>query len=272
MGVQPMDEMPKQSVEEDVYDEKYFLQHCGGGDWLKRFTETKGKETYPYYEKLISRIDAQPGQHVLDVGCGRGEMTAKLSLSGIRSVGMDYSSAALRIAKEVYHSLLTKETAGVPLVKGNAMELPFSSQSFDRILMADIVEHLHNWQLSLLYDECHRVLKTDGKILIHTWPNIWHTRYTYPAVARISNLLGKPRPLDHRKHYDRIMHVNEQSPVSLRRDLTNAKFNIQQTWCEHEAAFGWKPSRLIYWFFHNAPGIRLFFADHLYALAVKRGH
>lgn len=236
-GTAPMDERQKQSVNEDVYDENYFLKDCGGADWLKRFTETKGKVAYPYYGKLISRIGAQPGQHVLDIGCGRGEMTAMLSLSGMHCVGMDYSSSALRIAKEVHNILLTKNTAGLTLVKGTATQLPFPSQSFDRILMADIVEHLHKWQLSLLYDECYRVLKTDGKVLIHTWPNVWHTKYTYPTIARISNLLGKPRPLDHRKPHDRIMHVNEQSLFSLRRGLTGARFTIERTWCEHETAF-----------------------------------
>jgi ubiquinone/menaquinone biosynthesis C-methylase UbiE len=265
-----MNDPPKlPAVKEKVYNKVYFVNHCGGADWLEQFIQTDAKEIYPIYVRITERLRPTPNERVLDIGCGRGEIVALLALKGLRAVGLDYSVAALEIASAIRDVFVTKYGTVFSLVRADATALPFPARYFDHIVLSDVVEHLHNWQLTTLYSECWRVLRPFGSLIVHTWPNVWHTRYTYPIVARISRLLGIPRPFNHRKPHDEIMHVNEQTPRSLRFGLQKANFKINSTWCEHEAVFSWHPHSLFYWLIHRTPGLRLFFADHLWVLAIK---
>ena len=259
-----------QPVQSTQYDHDYFLSKCGGADWFKHFIHSSGKEAYPIYTKILSRVRAKPFQRALDVGCGRGEVAAMLALAGLTAVALDYSAEALEIGSHLRPVILEPRRNAIHLVRGDATLLPFNDRTFDSVILADIVEHLHEWQLVLLYSECYRVLRPDGRILIHTWPNKWHTKYTYPLVARLSRLMGGRRPLDHRKPHDAIMHVNEQSLSSLRANLFNAGFSIERSWCEHECSFSFKPEQFLYWLLHKSPGLRLVFADHLWILAFRR--
>lgn len=257
------------AVEQKNYDADYFTRHAGGADWIERFIQSGAQQIYPIYERIIEKLKPKPNERVLDIGCGRGEVVALLATKGLRAVGLDYSVTALEIASTIQDKFTTSYGRVFHLVRGDATALPFPAQFFDHIVLSDVVEHLHNWQLATLYSECWRVLRPFGFLIIHTWPNLWHTRYMYPLVARISRLLGIPRPLNHRKPHDEIMHVNEQSPRSLRFRLQKANFIIKRTWCEHEAVFSWNPHALLYWLIHRTPGLRLFFADHLWVLGIK---
>lgn len=263
------DELDKPAVGEEVYDSNYFLHACGGADWVERFVASRGVEAYPHYRQLIEQLGMKQGERVLDIGCGRGEVTMMLGMAGAVAVGLDYSQAALGIARQVRDACGMGIQGGVGLVRADATTLPFASESFDSIVMADIVEHLHDWQLSQLYSECWRLLRPGGRLLIHTWPNRWHTELTYPLIARLSRLFGSKRPLNPRKPHDEIVHVNEQSPRSLRQGVEAQAFRVLRQWCDHEAPFSLRPDRLAYWMLHRLPLLRLFFADHLWLLAGK---
>jgi ubiquinone/menaquinone biosynthesis C-methylase UbiE len=260
-----------QPVESAQYDNDYFLSKCGGADWFKHFIQASEKDAYPIYRKILSRVGAKPSQRALDVGCGRGEVAAMLALAGLTAVALDFSAEAIEIGSYLRRVFLEPKRNTIYLVRGEATLLPFNDRTFDSVILADIVEHLHQWQLALLYPECHRVLRPTGRLLIHTWPNKWHTKYTYPLVARLSRLMGTGRPLDHRKPHDAIMHVNEQSLSSLRADLFKAGFSIERSWCEHDCSFSFRPEQFLYWLLHKSPGLRLFLADHLWILAFKKG-
>jgi len=262
-------EKEKSAVDESVYDDDYFTRACGGADWLTRFMNSGGDESYPHYRQLVERLQVSSGQLVLDVGCGRGEVSAMLARSGVHAIGLDYSRAALDIARQVQQACQDRLEGNMAFVRSDATLLPFADGVFDRVVMADIVEHLYDWQLDCLYDECRRVLKPGGMMLIHTWPNCWHTEYTYPVIARVSRLFGSERSLSPRKPHDEIVHVNEQSLSGLRNHVKKCGFGVLQQWCEHDAPFSLRPDRFIYWLLHRAPGLRLWFADHLWLLAKK---
>ncbi|MDX8389872.1 MAG: class I SAM-dependent methyltransferase [Mariprofundaceae bacterium] len=259
----------KEAVPEDVYDSDYFLRACGGADWVERFIASKGRDSYPHYRDMVEKLNIKPGECVLDMGCGRGEVTVMFGMAGAEVVGLDYSHAALEIAKSVYQACSKEVRGGLVFVQSDATTLPFASDSFDHVVMADIVEHLHDWQLMDMYAESLRILRPGGQLLVHTWPNRWHTDITYPFIARISRLFGSSRPLNPRKPHDEIVHVNEQSPLSLRRGVHSQGFEVVSDWCDHDAPFSWRPKQLIYWLLHKTPLLRLGFADHLWLLARK---
>ena len=50
-------------------------------------------------EDLISLLAPQPGERILDVGCGAGQLTARLAESGARVTGLDSSAAMLEQAR-----------------------------------------------------------------------------------------------------------------------------------------------------------------------------
>jgi SAM-dependent methyltransferase len=192
---------------------------------------------------------------VLDVGCGRGEILRHCSKLGVQAFGVDYAPAALHMARDAGRAY-----------QANAKWLPFPAAFFDRVLMFDLVEHLHPWELNQALREARRVLRADGRLIIHTAPNVWYDRYAYPLVRLVRTLMGegKSYPKDPRAIIPSNLdvHVNEQSVTSLRRVLRQAGFH-PQVWLDtppqnrreglvlrtiRYVLFNWPP---FHWFFER---------------------
>ena len=112
------------------------------------------------------------------------------------------------------------------------MTLPFATASYDRVLMFDVVEHLYPWELQQALAEVNRVLKPNGRFIVHTAPNVWYDRYAYPLVRFVRRLMGQgdrypANPREFLVGHNVHVHVNEQSQFSLHRALTQAGFQQQ---------------------------------------------
>ena len=110
----------------------------------------------------------------------------------------------------------------------DAKMLPFPDQYFDRVLMFDVVEHLHPWELQAAMLEISRVMKDNGRFIIHTAPNRWYDVYAYPVVRFFRMLVGQGAayPKDPRAitPVNQDVHVNEQDLLSMHRALNRAGF------------------------------------------------
>ena len=124
---------------------------------------------------------------VLDLGCGRGEIVRHVSRLGADSYGIDYS----RVSVEMTRRVMSNEAGKHGVARSDAKALPFSDGAFDRVLMFDVVEHLHPWELDACLSEVYRVLKPGGQIIVHTAPNRWYDAYAYPWVRRVRTLMGQ---------------------------------------------------------------------------------
>jgi demethylmenaquinone methyltransferase/2-methoxy-6-polyprenyl-1,4-benzoquinol methylase len=85
-------------------------------------------------EELGALLEALAGlapARTLDVGCGTGYLTRHLR--GVR-VGCDQSAAMLAQARA--------QAPGVPLVRGDALALPFADGTFDRVFVGHLYGHL----------------------------------------------------------------------------------------------------------------------------------
>lgn len=246
------------SVPPDRYDAAYFLSVCEG---YEEFLASEGKELSRRLREAFAVAGIGPGMRVLDVGCGRGEILRHCTRAGATAYGIDYVWAAVLLSRQV---AAVGEAAGV--YQADARRLPFPDATFDRVLLFDIVEHLYPWELDQALREARRVLKPDGRLVIHTAPNVWYDRYAYPVVRLVRTLMGQgaryPRNPRALIPANLDVHVNEQSALSLwwllRRHGFRARVwlatppqNRRESWFLRAARyilFHWPPFR---WFFER---------------------
>lgn len=60
---------------------------------------------WEYGKDLISLLNAKPGEVILDLGCGSGELSHEISKSGVNVVGMDLDPAMISKAREQFPSI-----------------------------------------------------------------------------------------------------------------------------------------------------------------------
>lgn len=113
---------------------------------------------------LASRIDwalepLKPGQHLLDLGCGSGELL--LAALGRtrgqgRSVGLDLTPEMLALAG-------TRTGGRTGLIQGNVLDgLPFQDGTFHLVTSLNLVQELPSLAIQPLLAQAHRVLKPGG--------------------------------------------------------------------------------------------------------------
>jgi ubiquinone/menaquinone biosynthesis C-methylase UbiE len=208
--------MTKKPVSAESYDEKYFLTDCGGYDLYNR---SGGRVLDDRLQLLLCLAFLGEGDVVLDVGCGRGEVLAYCHENNIRAWGIDYSESATGISRQTVTQGREAGRSTVAISRADAKQLPFRAGSFDKIVLADVVEHLHTWELDLLLKECARALKAEGLIIIHTRPNGWYYPVRHTFRRLVEKLKGRSLPRNARTHYEREMHVREHTYFSLKAAL-----------------------------------------------------
>jgi SAM-dependent methyltransferase len=132
-----------------------------------------------YYDSLtrILRVRVPPGERVLDVGCGSGQMLAALEPS--RGVGIDVSAPAIRDARQRYGS------ERLTFLEGDAADpevLARAGGPFDTILLLNVVTHLSDVQAAL--EALHAVSHPRTRVLIYSYSRLWQ------PLLRLSELLG----------------------------------------------------------------------------------
>ena len=108
---------------------------------------------------LLERLAIAPGMHVLDIGCGPGNLTshiAEMVGEGGSVVGVDPSKERIAIARE-------KVTPNLSFYKGKAEDLSlFPSASFDIVFVNSTFHWVEDQPLAL--GEFARVLKLGGRL------------------------------------------------------------------------------------------------------------
>lgn len=269
----------KKSLPSTLYTEEYFLTACEGYD---EFTESEGLHLSRRLHDAFAVAEVKPGMRVLDVGCGRGEIVRQCMRLGIEAYGMDYAEVATWMTRDVIASERTlmaaqdKQANSVKagVCRSDAKRLPFPTGYFDRVLMFDVVEHLYPWELHQTMLDIRRVLKPNGRFIIHTAPNRWYDAYAYPMVRLVRTMMGEGHkyPKDPRAitPVNQDVHVNEQDIFSMRRALNAAGFK-GKIWLDSPPQNRQESTALalLRRVAFDVPPFRWFFERELFAVAEK---
>jgi SAM-dependent methyltransferase len=115
-------------------------------------------------------LGVRAGDRLLDLGCGAGRHAFEAFRRGARVVPLDYSagelkdvSALLAAMQEAGEAGGTADSLAAP-VNGDATCLPFADASFDRVIAAEVLEHIPDDTRALA--ELARVLRPGGTIAV----------------------------------------------------------------------------------------------------------
>lgn len=261
------------------------LVSVGPGNYIREYflTESNGWQEYiisgglmlpPRLQAIWNFLDIRSASRILDVGCGRGEILIHCGLQNAQAVGLDYSPAALELARYSISKInQAKRDFRRPfIIMGNARRLPFPDNTFDRVLMSDVIEHLRQDELEFALREVHRVLVPGGMLLIHTMPNLWYYRYGYPLFRLAQKLRGIRLPSNPRERYRfPEVHVNEQTPLTLRSILSQVGFSRWRVWLyDYRDYRTYNPiMRFVMRLLTHLPVLKLLFCDDIFAKAYK---
>lgn len=212
------------SVTADTYGPEW-VQFSNAAKEYERFLQEG--ELRPRQVRALDLADLQPGQWVLDLGCGRGEVSLYCARQGARVLALDFSSDCLALASQAMGPESGSLRGLVAPVRGESKTLPLRSDSVWRVLMLDVVEHLYPWELELALAEAHRVLQPGGYLVVHTLPNRWALGPGY-GWARF---LFRRLPPNPRSEWEKTVHINEQDILGLYRALRGAGFRAR-VWLE----------------------------------------
>jgi SAM-dependent methyltransferase len=106
------------------------------------------------------RLGLRPGERLLDLGCGAGRHAYEAMRRGAHVVALDADDAEL---KQVAVMMAEVEGEGAP-VNGNALQLPFPDGAFDRVIAAEVLEHIPPDTTAMA--ELARVLRPGGTMAV----------------------------------------------------------------------------------------------------------
>lgn len=114
----------------------------------------------PAYDALVAQAELFDGVRVLEIGCGTGNLTARVRRAAptAQVTGIDPDPRALARA--------LRKSPEVTFERGYAQELPCADATFDRVLSSMMLHHLDPEVLNTAVAEAFRVLCPGGSLHI----------------------------------------------------------------------------------------------------------
>ena len=137
---------------------------AAGHDWLlplyDPLVKLMGAESA--HRQLIDQADLEPGQRILEIGCGTGNVTilVKTLYPAVEIVGLDPDRKALDRARRK----ADRQRVSIQLDRGFSDELQYPDESYDRVLSAFMFHHLTRDEKEQSLREIRRVLRPGGSL------------------------------------------------------------------------------------------------------------
>lgn len=221
------------SVDPKIYDKEYYLNVCVGSDEFRR---SRGKNLDPIWKNYLKDLPITKTTKILDIGCGRGDISLYLAQKANLVVGIDYSKDGISIANSIKKGFSKDIQKKIQFKVMDVKKLSFQDNYFDMVICIDVLEHLYKNEVDLSMQEVSRVLKKNGIFFIHTGPNkilydIVYKWYILPLnklLTKFDQLLKgvryKSLPNNPRIPIEKLQHVNEPTYFYLKKLFKKHKF------------------------------------------------
>ncbi len=123
--------------------------------WQTDLYREKHGFVFDYGKELITMLNPQKGERILDLGCGTGELTAEIAASGAELVGMDASEKMIEAARLKFPDLQFIKAKGESFIDTEPYDAIFSNATLHWILNPEAV-------ISCMYSN----LKPSGRLLL----------------------------------------------------------------------------------------------------------
>ena len=114
------------------------------------------------------RLGLRAGELILDLGCGAGRHAFQSLRNGARVIAFDYDLGELTEVSGLCAAMAEAgeagEGGGAAVCRGDGVRLPFPDATFDRIVAAEVLEHIPDDETAIA--ELTRVLKPGGSIAV----------------------------------------------------------------------------------------------------------
>ena len=173
----------------DLSDDLYSLfldpkkqYSCG---YFKNENDTLEDAQNNKIQHIIKKLNIQPNQKILDIGCGWGSLAIDIA----KSINCKVTGITLSENQFVYCVKKAKELNMENQVRFKLIDYRELNEKFDRIVSVGMFEHVGRKFYKKFFRQVERLLNNDGVSLIHTIgsvnpprdPHPWVTKYIFPG-------------------------------------------------------------------------------------------
>jgi cyclopropane-fatty-acyl-phospholipid synthase len=115
------------------------------------------------YDRLLDQLDAKPGQHILEIGCGWGGLVERAALRGLRVTGITLSDEQLAWAQKRMHDAGLADQVELVLRDYRDVE-----GEFDHIVSIEMFEAVGLRHWPGFFKMLKRCLKPGGKVALQS--------------------------------------------------------------------------------------------------------
>ncbi len=211
--------------------DKNLLYSCA---YFKNPSDSLEKAQQQKIDYLLKKLQLQPGQKLLDVGCGWGHLCVQAAKEyGAEVLGITLSQEQLVGAKALAEREDVADKVRFELMNYQDVS---DAEKFDRIISVGMFEHVGRGNHDIYFKKVRRLLKNDGLSVLHTITEMvdkpaspWIDKYIFPgghltSIDNIEKLLADNRfwSIDREnlwQHYARTLDIWRQRHQAHRKEI-----------------------------------------------------
>jgi trans-aconitate methyltransferase len=183
--------------------------------WDAKLYDDKHSFVFKYGEDLVNLLSPQPGERILDLGCGTGYLTSLIAAAGAETIGIDNSAEMIAKARNEYPAIKFQESSATDFHFADSFDAIFSNAVLHWVLEKQkvidcIYENLKPGGRMVIEmggkDNIKSISHATKKILSNYFPEkesafgIWY----FPSLSEYTGLLeANGFRVTYAAHYDR---------------------------------------------------------------------
>jgi len=163
-------------------NDDHILAQTTLGAWDADLYDAKHAFISEYGLELVEMLAPQPGEHILDLGCGTGRLASEIAKSGARVVGVDIDPSMIERARAVYPGL------EFHVVDATSFTYP---EPFDAVFSNAAIHWMKDTEgvMAILNE----ILKPGGRMVVELGGE-GNIAAIMQAVDQVLESIGHPRP------------------------------------------------------------------------------